>query len=151
MTHPKTQSLLKKINYIEADLDIQKQILFSIPSAKKKDIEKAIGLIAARKKEIDTLRQELRELDPDEYERILVFEVALDKFKRIAADSPFLSIVNRNINEECALALQNGEQLECLIKACDENGNWTVITLEGEIRQFLPAEVTEKTPPKTTH
>ncbi len=151
MTHPKTQALLKKINYIEADLDIQRQILFSIPSAKKAEIEKVIGLIAARKKEIDTLRQKLRELDPAEYERILVFEVAVDKFKKIAAGSPFQAIVNRNINEECALALQNGEPLECLIKACDENGNWTVITLEGEIRQFPAGEVAEKAPPKTAH
>lgn len=148
MTHPKTQALLKKINYIEADLDIQKQILFSIPSAEKAEIEKAIVLIAARKKEIETLRQELHELDPAEYERILAFEVAVDKFKKIAAETPFQSIINRNINEECALALQNGEQLQCLIKACDENGNWTVITLNGEIKQFPAAEVTEKAPPK---
>jgi biotin-(acetyl-CoA carboxylase) ligase len=151
MTHPKTQALLKKINYIEADLDIQRQILFSIPSAEKAEIEKVIGLIAARKKEIDTLRQKLRELDPAEYERILVFEVTVDKFKKIAAASPFQAIVNRNINEECTLALQNGEPLECLIKACDEIGNWTVITLEGEIRQFPAGEVAEKAPPKTTH
>ena len=42
MTHPKTEDLLKKINYIEADLEIQKQILFSIPSANKEEIEKTI-------------------------------------------------------------------------------------------------------------
>ncbi|GAB6191835.1 hypothetical protein [Desulfocastanea catecholica] len=150
MTHPKTQALLKKINYIEADLDIQKQILFSIPSAEKEEIEKAIVRIAARKKEIETLRQELHELDPVEYERILAFEVAVDKFKKIAAESPFQSIINRNINEECTLALKNDEKLQCLIKACDENSNWTVITLNGEIKQFPAAEVTEKAPPKTT-
>jgi hypothetical protein len=151
MTHPKTQALLKKINYIEADLDIQKQILFSIPSAEKAEIEKAIGLIAARKKEIEALRQELRQLDPVEYERILTFEVAVDTFKKIAAESPFQSIINRNINEECTLALKNDKNLQCLIKACDENNNWTVITLNGEIKQFPAAEVTEKAPPKTTH
>lgn len=151
MTHPKTQALLKKINYIEADLDIQKQILFSIPSAETAEIEKAIILVAARKKEIEMLRQELHELDPAEYERILTFEVAVDKFKKIAAKSPFQSIINRNINEECALALKNDEKLQCLIKACDEKGNWTVITLDGEIKHFPAAEVIEKAPPKTTH
>ncbi|EKD39250.1 MAG: hypothetical protein ACD_75C00464G0001, partial [uncultured bacterium] len=32
MTKPTVQDILKRINYIEADIDIQKQILFSIPS-----------------------------------------------------------------------------------------------------------------------
>lgn len=149
MTHPKTQALLKKINYIEADLDIQKQILFSIPSAEKAEIEKAIGRIAAKKKEIDVLRKELSKLDPAEYERILMFEIAVNKFKKIATETPFQSITNRNINEECALVLRNDKKLECLIKASDENGNWTVITLDGEIKQFSADDVTEKAPPKT--
>jgi hypothetical protein len=148
MTHRKTEALLKKINYIEADVEIQKQILFSIPSAQKADMEKTISLIAARKKEIELLRQELREHDPTEYDQILIFENAVTEFKKIAAEIPFRSIVNRNVHEECALALQSGDQVECLIKACDNKGNWTIITLNGEIRQFTAADVAEK-PPET--
>lgn len=125
MTQPKTEALLKKINYLEAELDIQKQILFSIPSAQKAEMEKTITLIAARKEEIEVLRQELKEHDPAEYDRILVFEKVLAEFREIAMDTPFQSILHRNVHEEFFLALQNGNQMECLIKACDNDGNWT--------------------------
>jgi biotin-(acetyl-CoA carboxylase) ligase len=148
MTHNKTEALLKKINYIEADVEIQKQILFSIPSDQKTEMEKTITLIAARKKEIEVLRQELRELDPEEFDRIVIFENAVAEFKKIATDNPFDSIVNRNVNEECTLALQSGTKEECLIKACDNDGNWTIITIDGQLKQFPAAEVTEKPPKK---
>jgi hypothetical protein len=148
MTHNKTEALLKKINYIEADVEIQKQILFSIPSDQKTEMEKTITLIAARKKEIEVLRQELRELDPEEFDRIVIFENAVAEFKKIATDNPFDSIVNRNVHEECALALQSGAKEECLIKACDNDGNWTIITIDGQLRQFPAADVAEKPPKK---
>lgn len=148
MTHHKTEALLKKINYIEADVEIQKQILFSIPSAQKMEMEKTISLIAARKQEIEILRQELKEIDPAEYDRILKFEDAVAEFKKIAADIPFQSIINRNVHEKCALALQNDAKVECLIKACDNNGDWTIITINGEVIQFTAAEVAEKPPKK---
>ncbi len=148
MTHPKTEDLLKKINYIEADVEIHKQILFSIPSAQKVDMEKTISTIAAKKKEIETLRRQLRKYDPEEYDRIVIFEDAVLKFKKIAASNPFQSIVNRNVNEECALAMNNGEKLECLIKACDKQGNWTIITIDGKIEQFPASDVAETPPPK---
>jgi hypothetical protein len=148
MTPHRTDALLKKINYIEADVEIQKQILFSIPSAQKAEMEKTIALIAARKKEIDTLRQELRQHDPAEYHRILKFEEAVARFKKIAADVPFQAIINRNVHEECTLALLSGGEVECLIKACDIHGNWTIITLDGEIRQFGAADVAEPPPKK---
>jgi len=144
MTQPKTEALLKKINYLEAELDIQKQILFSIPSAQKSEMEKTITIIAARKKEIQLLRQELKEHDPAEYDRILVFERAITEFKKIAMDTPFQSIINRNIDEECFLALQNGNNVDCLIKACDAEENWTIITIDGQIRQFPSEDVAEK-------
>lgn len=148
MTHPKTEALLKKINYIEADVEIQKQILFSIPSDQQAEMEKTISLIAAKKKEIGMLRQELREKDPVEYDRIIKFENVLTEFKKIAVDSPFQSIVNRNVHEQCTLLLKGGDQVECLIKACDKNGNWTIITIDGEIRQFSALDAAEKPPEK---
>ncbi|MGB3225828.1 MAG: hypothetical protein WBB23_23775 [Desulforhopalus sp.] len=148
MTRPKTEALLKKINYIEADVEIQKQILFSIPSDQKAVMEKTITLIAAKKKEIEELRLELQRHDPSEYDRILLFENAVTAFKKIAQETPFQSIVNRNVNEECVLALQRGEDIDCLIKACDSDNNWTIITLEGAIMQFPAAEVAEEPPKK---
>ncbi len=148
MTQPKTEDLLKKINYIEADVEIHKQILFSIPSAQKGEMEKVITKIAAKKEEIEILRHELKKHDPEEFDRIITFENALSEFKKIAASSPFQSIANRNVYEECALALQNGDKLECLIKACDKNENWTIITIDGEIKQFSATDVAEKPPEK---
>ena len=148
MTHPKTEALLKKINYIEADVEIQKQILFSIPSAQTAEMEKTIALIAARKNEIEALRQELRKCDPAEFDRIVTFENAVVEFRKIATATPFQSIINRNVHEECTLTLQNGSEVECLLKACDSDGHWTIITIEGEVRQFPATEVAEKPPKK---
>jgi len=146
MTQPKTEDLLKKINYIEADVEIQKQILFSIPSANKEQIEQTISLIAAKKEEVGELRRQLQQYDPEEFERILTLEKAVAEFKKIAAVTPFQAIINRNVHEECALSLMSGEQMDCLLKACDNAGNWTIITLDGEVRQFPAPEVAEKPP-----
>jgi len=146
MTNPTTQDLLKKINYIEADIEIQKQILFSIPSKEKGQMEKTIKIIAEKKEEIEVLRQEIQATDPEEFQRIVVFEEALAQFKTIAMETKFESILNKNVNEECALQLRDAPAIECLIKACDSNGNWTIITLEGEIRQFPQKDVAEKPP-----
>ncbi len=148
MTHLKTEALLKKINYIEADVEIQKQILFSIPSDRKAEIEATITLIAARKKEIEVLRQELKKNDPEEFARIVRFENAVAEFRKIAQNTPFQSIINRNVSEDCSLALNSGVRVECLIKACDHDENWTIITLEGEIQQFPTTAVAEKPPEK---
>ena len=139
----KTQDLLKKINYIEADIEIQKQILFSIPSEQRADMEKTVRIIAAKKAEIETLRGQIREIDPEEFERIIIFEKAIGEFKELAATKKFSSITGRNINEGCSLALKDTAAIECLIKACDADGNWTIITMEGEIRHFPQASVAE--------
>ena len=140
----KTQDLLKKINYIEADIEIQKQILFSIPAEDTTEMEKTITIIAAKKAEIEILRQQIRELDPEEFARILVFEKAINEFKALAKTRQFTSIIGKNINEICQLAMKEGEPIECLIKACDAEGNWSIITLDGEIRHYEQAAVTEK-------
>lgn len=148
MPHRKTEALLKKINYIEADVEIQKQILFSIPSNRKDEIEATIARIAAQKKEIEILRQELQRNDPQEFARIVLFENAVTEFRKIANETPFQSIDNRNVNEECSLMLQGGDVIECLIKACDHNGSWTIITMEGVIKQFPATAVAENPPQK---
>lgn len=148
MTQPKTESLLKKINYLEADVEIQKQILFSIPSAQKEELEEIVSRIADKKEEIELLRQELRDHDPKEYDRIIIFEKAVVEFKKIASETPFQTIINRSINEQCTLLLKDGVGVECLVKACDDKNNWTVITVEGEVKQYEALTVAEL-PPET--
>ena len=148
MTTTKIQDLLRKINFIEADIEIQKQILFSIPSEQQEDMEKTIGIIAAKKNEITVLRQQIQQIDPEEHQRIVVFENAIADFKKLAGEKSFQHIASSNINEECVLLLHDDNTIECLVKACDEEGNWTVITPEGKVRHFSKTEVAEKPPEK---
>lgn len=143
-----TQDLLKKINYIEVDVEIQKQILFSIPSDQTDEIEKTIKIIAEKTKEIESLREEIKAQDPEEYDRIMIFEKAINSFKELAATTQFESIVSREMGGECTLRLKDTNPIECLIKANDSEGNWTIITLEGEIKQYPKNQVSEMSPEK---
>ena len=139
-----TQNILQKINYIEADIEIHKQILFSIPSDNRQEIENTLQSIADKKEEISQLRDEIQKIDPEWFRRIIVFEKAVNDFKKIAEGKNFQSIVSRNVDEQCVLSLANNTEIECLIKACDENGDWTVITLEGQINNYTKNDVSEK-------
>lgn len=135
------QNLLKKINYIEAEVEIQKQILFSIPSDNKEDIEEVIQKIADAKDEIAKLREEIAAISPEEYEKMLKIEQASLAFQKIAADKKFTSIESMSTEEQCSILLKDGKELPCLIKATDAAGNWTVITLDGEICHFSHEEI----------
>ena len=135
------QNLLRKINFIEAEVEIQKQILFSIPTDQKQEMERTIKKIAEAKSEIEQLRAQIARTSPSEYAQILKFEEATVKFKAISAEKKFQKIENMTTEEKCTLHLINGTELPCLIKAIDEDGNWTVITMEGEIRHFDKKEV----------
>lgn len=148
MTHPKTEALLKKINYIEVDVEIQKQILFSYPSHRQDEMAATLALIKAKKEQIETLRQELQKHDPEEFGRIILFENAVTEFRNRAKNKPFQSIVNRNVNEDCFLSLHDGAKVDCLIKACDHDGTWTIITIDGALLQFSAGAVAEQPPPK---
>jgi hypothetical protein len=141
MSTHKTEELLKKINYIEADLEIQRQILVSIPSAEKEQIETCIKGIARRQAEIKELRTEIQRIDPDQYQQIIRFEKAVEEFKALAQTRQFNKISGRSTGEQCQLSLKNGQQIECLVAACDENGDWAVIDELGQLREISQAEV----------
>ncbi len=132
----KIQDLLKRINYIEADIEIQKQILHSIPTNDKKELEQVIRIIAAKKEEIASLRSEIQEVDPKEYEKILLFENGVNAFKRLASEKIFTSIENKNPHDDCLLILKDKRKINCLLKAREENGDYTIMTMEGEIQHF---------------
>ncbi|PHR28145.1 MAG: hypothetical protein COA36_07700 [Desulfotalea sp.] len=141
-----TQGLLRKINFLEVDVDIQKQILFSIPSDQTNEMEKTIRLIAKQTKEIETLREEIKTDDPEEYKRIITFEKAINTFRELASKTKFESIISREIGGECVLEIKGSANVECLIKACDAQENWTIITLDGEIQQYTKSQVNEALP-----
>jgi len=139
-----SQDLLKKINYIEADIEIHKQILFSIPSDNRQEIEKTIKTIAEKKEAIVRLRQEIKKIDPEEDKWITIFENAVNDFKKISSKKKFQFIASMNVDEKCSLLLADKSEIPCLIKACEENGDWTIITLEGKISHFKKDHVKEK-------
>lgn len=146
MTKPTTQDLLRKINYIESDLEIHKQILFSIPSSDTAEMEKIVGIIATKKKEIETLRQQIKEQDPEEFSRIQSLDTVVNAFKLLATEKKFTSVTSKTMTEGCSLQLAGGKSIDCLVKACDEAGNWSIITLDGKIEEYDAFLVAEKPP-----
>ncbi len=130
------KEILQKINLIETDMNLQKQILFSIPSDDKEEMQEVMIKIKTLKDQIEGLQQTLKEIDPEEYKRIKIYEKAVAKFKQIAAAKTLSEVIPLNDTGECRLSLKDGSEHECLVKALDENGIWTVLTMEGETLEF---------------
>lgn len=136
------QELLKRINYIEADMEIQRQILCSIPSSDREEMEKTIEIIAQKKTMVKELRQEIKATDPLVFEQIMAFGKATSKFKQLAAEKNFIEVKTPNENEPCNLNIKKDNRtIECLVKAKDESGGYTIINYDGEILEFLNDEV----------
>jgi len=143
MSDRKIQQILKKINYLEAEVDIQKQILFSIPSANTGEIESTLRVIAARKSDIENLRRQINDLDPEEFARIVAFEEASARFMAIGAENTFTDLFYKQADQECTLRLADGTIIDCLVKARDEKGGWTSLTSDGEVLRFVREQVVE--------
>ena len=143
MSDRKIQQILKKINYLEAEIDIQKQILFSIPSANTGEIESTLRVIAARKSDIENLRRQINDLDPEEFVRIVAFEEASARFMAIGAENTFTDLFYKQADQECTLRLADGTIIDCLVKARDEKGGWTSLTNDGEVLRFDREQVVE--------
>lgn len=132
----RVKGLLQQINFIETDIDLQKQILFSIPSDQKDEMEKVIKKISGQKQQIQDLRKMIQEIDPEEYNRIIAIEQATEKFRTLAAEKKFEKVHTLNEQGECFVTLNDGTRLDCLVAAKDDGGNWTVLTLEGETKEY---------------
>lgn len=130
------KGLLQKINFIETDMDLHKQILLSIPSAETKQIETIVSRIADQKQQIIQLRQQIKDTDEAEYNRIIAIEKAADRFRQIAKDKSFVQVNTLNESGVCFVTLIDGTHLDCLVAAKEENGNWTVLTVEGETKEY---------------
>ena len=135
------KGVLQKINFIETDMELHKQILVSIPSKDIKVMEKVVKKIVDQKKQIDDLKLKIKEIDPAEYEKIMAIETAAEQFKKIALNKKFVQVNTLNDSGQCFVTLKDGSRLECLVSAQEENGNWTVLTLEGETREFLESDL----------
>ncbi|MCP3945104.1 MAG: hypothetical protein GY710_27000 [Desulfobacteraceae bacterium] len=130
------KGLLQKINFIETDMELHKQILFSIPSDNKSEMEKVVNTIADQKKQIGDLREQIKEIDEDEYNKIITIEQAADRFRRISRDKKFVHVTTLNEDRECFISFNDGTRVDCLVVAREENGNWTVLTIEGETKEY---------------
>ena len=104
----KIKGLLQQINFIESDMEMQKQILFSIPSDQKDEMEKVITKIASLKEQVKELRLKIKELDPDEHNRIMAIEAASEKFRQIAATKKFVEVDTLNESGECFITVKEG-------------------------------------------
>ena len=130
------KALLQKINFIETDMELHRQILFSIPSHQKKEMEKTMTLMAGMKDQIQDLRQKIKSIDEAEYNKIIAIEQAAETFKQLARDKKFVRVNTLNETGECFVTLTEGTRLDCLVAAQEENGNWTLLTIEGEVKEY---------------
>ncbi|MEN8211671.1 MAG: hypothetical protein ABFR31_08125 [Thermodesulfobacteriota bacterium] len=132
----KVKALLQKINFVETDMEMQKQILFSIPTDNKRDIAKIIEKIAGLKKQIADLRQQIKNIDENEYDKIIAIENGTKRFQELSRDKKFVHANTLNESGECFITLNDGTRIDCLVAAKEENGNYTILTLEGEAKEF---------------
>jgi hypothetical protein len=130
------KGLLQKINFVEADMELHKQILFSIPSDNKAEMEKVVNKISDLKKQINDLRDQIKEVDEAEYNKIIAIEQAADRFRQISRDKKFVQVNTLNEDRQCFITFNDGTRLDCLVAAKEENGNWTVLTIEGETKEY---------------
>jgi hypothetical protein len=130
------KGLLQKINFVEADMELHKQILFSIPSENTAEIKKVVNTIADLKQQIQDLRDQIKQTDEAEYNKIIAIEQAADHFRQIAKDKKFVQVNTLNEDRHCFITFNDGTRQDCLVAAKEENGNWTVLTLEGETREY---------------
>ena len=130
------KGLLQKINFIETDMDLHKQILVSIPSDNKIEMQTIIAKMADQKQQINALRQQIKKIDEDEYNKIIAIEKAAAIFRQIAKDKKFVQVNTLNESHVCFITFNDGTRLDCLVTAKEENGDWTVLTLEGETKEY---------------
>ncbi|MCP4672069.1 MAG: hypothetical protein GY857_12265 [Desulfobacula sp.] len=136
MSDAKIKELLQKINFIETDMEMQKQILFSTPSDNKREMGKLVEKIADLKQQIIDLRQEIKRVDKNEYDKIIAIEHGTKKFQELSQGKKYIHVNTLNESGECFITLNDGTRIDCLVAAKEENGNWMTLSLEGEAKEY---------------
>lgn len=140
------KGLLQRINFIETDMEVHRQILFSIPSKNTAEMKEVVDTIAGLKQQINDLRDQIKKMDEGEYNRIIAIEQATERFRQISRDKKFVQVNTLNESGQCFITLSDGTPLECLVAAREENGNWTVLTLAGETKEYAGSLVQSSDP-----
>ncbi len=141
--HPQVENLLQKISYIETDMELHKQILFSIPSDQTDDMEQVMQTIATQKQQVQDLREEIKRLDPSAHDRIIAIEKGTETFKAMAQDRQFDRVDTPDTSGACTITLTDGTDLDCLVAAREKTGDWMILTRDGEVKQFPRALVNQ--------
>jgi hypothetical protein len=134
--HPHVENVLKKISLVEMDMELHKQILFSIPSDQEDQMEQVIKTIAEHKQQIQELRGEIKRLDPTAYDRIIAIEKGTETFKTMAQNRQFDRVDTPDDSGNCKITLIDGTEVDCLVAAREENGDWMILSRDGEVKQF---------------
>ena len=79
---------------------------------------------------------QIKEIDEDEYNNIIAIEQAAKAFRQIAKTKKFILVNTLNETGECYITLTDGSRLDCLVAAKEENGNWTIMTIDGETKEY---------------
>lgn len=135
--------VLQKINFIEKDIELHKNILVSLKDEQKEEMEDVIKKIVGMKERVEELKRSIAEIDPEVHAQILKLEEGTKKFQDLAAEKEFHQVFTLDQLGECRVDLVDGRQFECLVKALDSKGNWTALTHEGEVLEFAGEEVME--------
>jgi predicted NACHT family NTPase len=134
-------AIYQKIHFLERDIELHKQILATIPSANRDELEETIGKIAQMKRQLTELKESIAAVDPDEYRRLQKLEEETALFKKLAAEKTLQEVYTLDQCRVCALRLSDGSELDCLVAARRQDGDWLVLSLAGECREFAAAEV----------
>ncbi len=139
------QKILRKIQYIEVDIEIHKQILHSSSGQDEGEIRDVLQKIADAKEEINRLRLEIEEISPHEHQRIQALEKAVATFNTITSQNSYTIVESMSTHPNCSITYRTGETCPCLVKASDKSGNLVIITPEGEIRRIQSMELADPT------
>ena len=117
-------------------MELHKQILVSISPDDKAQMESIIKKIADLKQQINELRSKIKTIDENEYNKIIAIEKAAMTFRKISRDRKYVQVNTLNESGQCFITLNDGTRIDCLVAAKEENGNWTILTLEGKTREY---------------
>jgi hypothetical protein len=108
-------------------------------------MEKVMQTISEQKQQIQDLRREIKRLDPDAFDRIIAIEKGTEMFRTLAQDKQFERVDTPDDSNACKITLSDGTDVDCLVAAREKNGDWMILTRDGEVKQFPKGRVKQGT------
>lgn len=137
----KLTEVMQRITFLEKDLELQKHILRATPTGEEEQNRDVLVTITTIEEKLEACRQEIKALDPEEYNRMIRFEEAAAAFKERAKGREFVTVVDLNTHAECCLQTVEGRSIDCLVKAQDSQGEWLIMTVDGDVMTFSSKQV----------